>query len=378
MSELHSLLESFRAVGSDDSSSRFALDAERAQKVLDQYRLPGPGFVAVKLLQGLVGLQAQSLSLKLRPGELVVDAAGARLPEGVDLAEELAALRMAGNDPVGDLVIGLRSSLGQGYALAACSIRDGSRCWLVVLESGVVERFGPMRLAARGEAGLRVHLGRPSVQADLWRRFRPQMGLADEHRLVSQGFVHCPVALELDGRRVNRPLPGGDFCLARQMLEPGDLEAPATGARLVYDPDLSVRREVELEKMDTMIRVGPARGWAWLSLPLQLEGKGTLTVIRRGYLCPPKTLDLGAPGASAVVVADHLATDLSQISLREDAAFSELVEGLRVRFARLTGQVLGHFGLLERGSRRELARQWRRLAGSPPAASDRIESSAPG
>lgn len=366
MSELHQLLESFRAVGEVDSSSRFALDAERAQKVLDQYRLPGPGFVAVKLVQGLVGLGANSLSLRLRPGELMIDAPGASLPDGVELAQELAALRVAGNDPVGDLVIGLRSSLGQGYSLAACSVRDGPRYWLVVLESGLVERFGPMRLSVRDQPGLRIHLGRPSGKADFWHRFRPQAGLADEHRLVSKGFVHCPIPLELDGRKVNRALtPNPQFCLGRQMLEPGSLEAPSIRARLSYNPELTVARELSLDSIDTLVRVGPERGWAWLTLPLQLEGRGTLTVIRRGYLCPPKTVDLGPPGASAVVVADHLATDLSQISLREDAAFDQLVEQLRARFAWLTGQVLHHFGLLERGSRREAARQWRRLAGSP-------------
>lgn len=70
------------------------------------------------------------------------------------------------------------------------------------------------------------------------------------------------------------------------------------------------------------------------SLPVAGQGPGQLTVVRWGVALDPVAVDLGSPGAVAVVAAD-CATDLSRLRPLQDESFQEVVELCRSQFAEL-------------------------------------------
>ncbi len=352
MTELEQLLTSLRSVGPVDSSSRFHLDQKRAREVLDQYRLPGPAYVVVKLVQALVGLGAEQISVRLRKQGVLLHGPGARLEQPEQLAHELASIQVAQDEPLDDLVIGLRSSLAQGFRLAACHLFDGSASWLTVVESGLAERFGPMRLGVRkGRPELKLHLSRSQPDRDQ---------TAEIHRLLSRRFCWSPVPIKLDGRSLELPvtaLPGLNppFLLADQVwADKNGWVVPPRKIRLWYEPQLRVDRSQPVETLDTLLRVGQARQ-AWGYLALAPEGEGQLYVVRRGFLATPRPL---TGGLWAVVRGEQLGTDISRISLRQDQRYQDLLDQLEKAQQDLALLALYHHQLGLRSGYAQVVKAW--------------------
>lgn len=86
--------------------------------------------------------------------------------------------------------------------------------------------------------------------------------------------------------------------------------------------------------------------WAHLSLPAdQPDGTGWIYPCLHGVLLDPVEADLGCPGAVAVVTADHLDSDLSQLKLVEDERFERLVQDLRSEVADFAALLVGSAGV---------------------------------
>lgn len=73
---------------------------------------------------------------------------------------------------------------------------------------------------------------------------------------------------------------------------------------------------------------------AVFSLPVDGQGSGQLTVVRWGVALDPVAVDLGSPGAIAVVAHD-CAIDLSRLRPLQDERFAHLVEDCRAQIAEL-------------------------------------------
>lgn len=86
--------------------------------------------------------------------------------------------------------------------------------------------------------------------------------------------------------------------------------------------------------------------WAHLFLPAdQPDGTGWLYPCLHGVLLDPVELDLGHPGAVAVVTADHLETDLSQLKVVQNASWEALLADVRSEIAAFRGWMVGSLGM---------------------------------
>ena len=86
--------------------------------------------------------------------------------------------------------------------------------------------------------------------------------------------------------------------------------------------------------------------WAQLWLPAdQPAGTGWVFPCQHGVLLDPVLTDLGHPGTVAVVTADELETDLSQLKVVQDARWEALVADLRQEVHHFRAQLIGSKGV---------------------------------
>ncbi|MBI3927979.1 MAG: hypothetical protein HY319_20725 [Armatimonadetes bacterium] len=371
-SSLEEYLQEQRAQGRLDSQGRFTIDLSLAVEKLRQYQLADPSFYVLKVIQAGVSGGAEAVEVRLRGAEVEVLARGVR-PEMLRLGRLMACLERPqefSHLPEGHLVVGLNAALSlkpellewlqwngeSGSVLTVCpdyqELREVERA--PARDGKPVFRFRMRKGGAGFLAGLRERLRRNSA----------------EHQAVMRRCGYSSVPVTLDGVRVRtwgtEPVPRAawntyyphEFRLAERLVvssgQPA-LELPARSCEIRFHRGRLVGRAGTLAFPEVfLLDVVPPDGGsenggrdlprhllcrAGISLPLALRGPGQVILVKAGVALDPVEVDLGCPGALAVLPGDGVETDLSQFQPRYDSELEERLKWSREQVQELLGLV---------------------------------------
>ncbi len=410
MDELNRLLGDLRAEGSHDSEGAFTLSLDSALHKLSAHRMP-PGAYLLKMVQAACRWGSQQVEIRLSGTRARVVMETPWVVDR-DLLERAVASPLGSSPHPGleHLLVGLMAA-SEMCEKPTCWLWDDSVTACLVLESNrllVGYQKPPER--PRFPAGCIVDL--PRRNRNLWLDLKYALDATAEHHLVSENCRFAPLGVRLDGRCLNTPClsyfwnrPGeSSIRLVERDLMPGrELGCDLVAVEQPYD---RMARHIELsgERYDvhrtqpfsyTQLlqldyrpaevprttrgshgpRIGESGGqeysaeiplfgfpiqrlnghssWATgirasLAVPLVLLGPGRLFFVKDGVLLPPRELDLGCPGALALVSASGLDTDLSQLSVVENAAYEALMSEIRSHIGQMVAAVPGEVSTMLR------------------------------
>lgn len=340
----------------------------------------------LKLAQAAVGGQATRFALKLRRSQVEVFFDSREL--AAVLPQKLAGMidgQLRAEGSTLDLVQALEAA--RELNELSWTAWDGSRTHFLQLTRKDI-RLGPPPKWGEGLVGCRVQVEKPPPPL-----FSSVSRTFSEHKVAYNRMRFAPVAVMVDGRAVNDPdlaaltadgSPFGRFMLAERYLvprfpSPHLLAAPSLSsrhARVYRLPTLTHVRPLELKAPQALLYEAQ-RVWdyqaptapshpslryqlpvdmhpdgrplacvACLGIPASLEGSGRVVVVENGVQLEPEPVDLGCPGAVAVLSAQGLETDGMHVRVNE--AFREKVERLREHVQDMLPGILEHLGQLER------------------------------
>ncbi|MBI3926328.1 MAG: hypothetical protein HY319_12375 [Armatimonadetes bacterium] len=338
--EVQALLVELGAGGTLDSSGRFTLRLEQALPRLRHYRLPGARLYPLKLAQAAIASGARRLRASIDAFGVVLEHDGEPL-EPKEMSElfgylldgrrlpELRALR--------HLAAGIHAATATGARRIDLSTRRGTGLWApdssfrwIAQETDLGDFTTRFTLAWTLEQVARGWLrqARTSLTRLAWTGF-----LEEEARVLEERCGFCPVPVELNGRQLSRwrEPPG---CLAAEYLLGGELRAPAVSAARVPP---RVPRE--------LLGTGaiPCRAVLWLTGSRE---PARLCFVHDGWVIETQTMELGVPGLVAVLDAQGLSTDLSDLAVVRDESYERLLEELRAR----AGGLLRKSGMIQASS----------------------------
>ncbi len=338
----------------------------------------------LKLAQSAVGGQATRFALKLRRSQVEVFFDSPEL--AAVLPQRLAGMvegELRADGPVLDLVEALVAA--RELANLTWTASDGHRTHSLEITRKGMRLGHPPRWTEGVGCRLVIDKPPPPLFSSVSRNF-------SEHRVAYTRLRFAPVAVLVDGRAVNDPdlnaLTGeglfGRFMLAERYLvprfpSPHLLAAPGPSsrhARVYRLPALTHVRPLELAApqsllyeaqrvwdyqapsapahpalryqlpVDMNLDARPLACVACLGIPASLEGPSQVLVVENGVLLESEPVDLGCPGAVAVLSAQGLDTD--GLSVRPNEAFLEKVGHLREHMQDMLQGVRDYLGQLER------------------------------
>ena len=192
MSELERVLAELHDEGRLDSHGAFQLEWRRAFQKLTQFRLPEPGYVAVKLIQGLVGLGCTFIFVESDNDRLVVRGAHAD-PRQVSREKFQEAYQSErserGEDGYRSFAVGVSTALSLELPL---HLQVGAEVWLNGRFADGQLHQDVFSFHARSDSELTVALDAP------WSSRVPV--------LVEGACHYCPVPIRLNGEMLHSRL----------------------------------------------------------------------------------------------------------------------------------------------------------------------------
>lgn len=319
------------------SHGTFTLQRAALRASLGRFQLP-PGFFLAKWVQAAVALGVDRVRLELasefkvtlvgsgpvplkverflegleNPLSLPPGCAEAHLATGIlgTQAERPRSVRMHLKDPAGDSLIHLHGEEAEIHRLPA-SGGDWS-LQLDLAEPGQLEASLQVLHQRCGFAPLDLEFNGRVLQI-------PGLGLPDSWLAAGYFPGHQRSRLKLPEAEAQRAL-----FVDRQ----GRIGGPKTDAslRMIL---LCPLEEDEFKDCS-----------AYLVISLQPELRSRICWVKSGVLVEEEQVDLGTPGVTAVVSADFLETDLSQVSLLRNEAYQARLALLRDQAAWLLARVL--------------------------------------
>jgi len=340
----------------------------------------------LKLTQAAVGSQATRFALKLRRSQVEVFFDSRELA-GV-LPQKLAAMidgQLRAEGPALDLIQALEAA--RELNELSWTAWDGNRIHYLQLTRKDIRLGSPPRWT-EGMVGCRVQVEKPPPPL-----FSSVSRIFSEHKVAYSRLRFAPVAVLVDGRAVNDPdlsalasedSPFGRFMLAERYLvprfpSPHLLAAPSPSsrhARVYRLPTLTHERPLELKPPQALLYEAQ-RVWdyqapsapshpalryqlpvdlhpdgrplacvACLGIPAGLVGPSKVIVVENGVQLEPEPVDLGCPGAVAVLSAQGLETEGMYVRLND--AFREKVERLREHVQDMLAGIQEYVGQLDK------------------------------
>ncbi len=331
-------IDEFSTEGAFHSSGTFTLSAAEAKAKLSRFQLQ-PGMFLAKWVQAGVALGSQRIRIDLASHLRVTfvgsGSSGLRIDALMASLED--PLKLAPSTPEASLLFGILGSQSERTRPLTLQLKDP--------EGGVlIEILGE---EARGRSV-------PLTGTD----WSIQITLSDPHDLeVTLGVLrsrcsYSPIPIEFNGQALQSPWlqpAWGGYRLAEGFFS-GDgpvrlnLPKPETRPCWCTFHQGQYRERSSSEPQAFLVSYpdeGEQDGWnAHLSISAQLQGRARVLWVKHGVIVEEEQIDLGTPGVVAIVSADFLETDLSQIQLLRNEVYQARVALLRDQASQLLRQVM--------------------------------------
>lgn len=351
------------------SSGQFTLDLAKARERLQCYRLPGPSFYLLKLVQAAVASDAPRVKIRLGTAETIVSFCAvpdAGLGDVKALLDGLAAPFELTDGPLRHLVIGLGAALATEPERMRWLVRQG--------RNGLSLNFTGQQLKSE-----QLHFD-PSQDQQVrctlylrhryrwWRFWEAARRRAEDYHLLADRCRHSPVPVGVNGREFEfrwnyqalhadrEWYRGTSFCLGEHYyLEPGSglrfSRPPLPGYQMHHGVNVwkdalwsknmpavngSEPRCYFFQVFDAKGDVVPNRQMtsklecrAALMLPISLVGPARIGFVKDGVLLDYTSLELGLPGLVAHYPAPRdLKLDLTEFKVVQDQALESAISCL--------------------------------------------------
>ncbi len=349
---MDSLLNDMVGEGRLESQGQFTIDAGKIRERYESFQNEMPRYYLARLLQGLVELEPQSISVEVHRQKLVLRA---------EQPAHQLPLR-----PVPNLLNGA-SAFSQG--LLTSFLTD---CHELEVKSDVQR----LRLLPDGIFHLSSINRKSGVEVSL--SFARPKGLlgalvgrgnenAAIHSFLSYSFSVCAIPFVLDGRPINgspiSPRSRSPYLLVEQQLVRensaaltpsvwGDSRSsrrscyyrdPSGKSRGTVNPDLVTKSSPPHYQSAIFVRRSPQGGYLdsetpspcamIVALRCEMSNHSLLYMVDKGMVIEAIDTEIGCPGLVAVVSASHLSKDASGLRVVRNQAYNELTKEIKAQAA---------------------------------------------
>lgn len=403
MSRLSQFLESASAQGRLDSSGEFSVAQEKRLERFQNAIAEDPGNFALKIVQGLVALGAESIQCQLGASSLTVCGSGCR-GGSLSLVSRFTDSLGDRRDALDDLAMGV---------LGAMKLSLGEIGWqLAGGESVIVNSDGPQVLAHSNEDSRTIFQFK-FVSESLWRTLKNTIKLRISlHHALTTRCSFSPIPIKLGFRAIKPAEFGGEFRsnsspvgsqrvfsnvskrfeavnkLASytyrywgrlDVLKAGDrpgFTAPALGSGTQFSLDgrsggklpprsvtyyAFIQGHARRNANGFLEAVEPGEGYSLKTavfLVADPKASGSqLGLVHRGVMLQSPEVNLGSAAAVAISAeTESLQLDAGTLSVVRNEAFDQLLTEIRHEVGFLTQAVFRHRELLPPGASQSLKR----------------------